>query len=125
MRKVWTNDSADWLPLNQLVAQLTPSHGMTCFRIELLLALDRTPCVERVYNALPPESRQGRVQLLVPNGHSAGVVHLAATGDQGFGRRLRLGWPMMQQVRTCGSGGELQQKLAGLGNARQARPQYD
>lgn len=57
----------------------------------------RTPCVERVYNALPPESRQGRVQLVLPDGYSAGVVHLAATGDQGWGRRLRLGWPMMQQ----------------------------
>lgn len=73
--------------------------------------------MERVYNALPPESRTGRVQLLLPDGYSAGVVHLAATGDQGWGRRLRLGWPMMQQgVATmvlespfygarCGGGG--------------------
>jgi hypothetical protein len=55
--------------------------------------------VERVYNALPPESRQGRVQLVLPDGHTCGVVHLAATGDQGWARRLWLGWPMMQQVR--------------------------
>ena len=60
---------------------------------------NRTPCIERVYNALPPESRQGRVQLLVPDGHTAGVVHLAATGDHGWKRRLRLGWPLMRQVR--------------------------
>lgn len=54
--------------------------------------------MERIYNALPPESRQGRVQLLLPEGHTAGVVHLAATGDQGWRRRLWLGWPMMEKV---------------------------
>eukprot|EP00877_Chromochloris_zofingiensis_P006524 jgi/Chrzof1/2124/Cz11g03140.t1 len=77
-----------------------------------------TPCVERVWDTLPAESRTGRVQLLVPSSSSAqpssslsaaaagsscmaapglsGVIHLAATGDQGFERRLRLGWPMMR-----------------------------
>jgi hypothetical protein len=65
------------------------------------LCTSRTPCVERVYNALPPESRQGRVQLLVPDGHSAGVLHLAATGDHGWSRRLRLGKPMLQQASAA------------------------
>ncbi|KAG2425973.1 hypothetical protein HXX76_013344 [Chlamydomonas incerta] len=147
----------------------------------------RTPCLQRVYDALPPESRTGRVQLLIPakmrpfhpllqpgqdpllqpppaggsgggswqqhhhlqqqqqsqqqhsfmpydqwRGDSAGaaavadalhwqrgpgtaaaaaaaaaaaksaadapacVIHLAATGDQTFGRRLRLGFPLLK-----------------------------
>ncbi|KXZ50280.1 hypothetical protein GPECTOR_17g919 [Gonium pectorale] len=87
----------------------------------------RTPCLQRVYDALPPESRTGRVQLLMPSslrdfeplqqrddaaksgslrgqGASAqggvdgpgAVVHLAATGDQTFGRRLRLGAPLLK-----------------------------
>lgn len=56
-----------------------------------------TPCVERVFNALPPESRRARARLLLPERHRAGVVHLAATGDQGWRRRLWLGWPMMEQ----------------------------
>jgi hypothetical protein len=30
----------------------------------------------------------------------AAVLHLAATGDHGFSRRLRLGAPLLQQVRT-------------------------
>lgn len=102
----------------------------------------RTPSPEHVFNALPPESRTGRVQLLVPArlrefsplhpqqqhaGASAGagapagtgqpqqqqqqhpvpafaasapacVVHLAATGDQTFSRRLRLGFPLLSDV---------------------------
>ena len=154
----------------------------------------RTPCLQRVYDALPPESRTGRVQLLIPakmrpfhpllqpgqdpllqpppagssgstnssgtggdwqhaqhlqqqqpsfmpygewKGDSAGaaaaadafhrqggagtaaaaaavaaarstadapacVVHLAATGDQTFGRRLRLGFPLLKDVRAEG-----------------------
>ncbi len=118
--------------------------------------------MNRVYDALPPESRTGRVQLLVPDlsmpasprrrlaslpligaavtgltgdssskegggggggdssGHSvaamsprdvqrmlqakgppAVALHLAATGDQGFGRRLRLSFPILQQVCGC------------------------
>ncbi|KAF8057852.1 GAMMACAL1 [Scenedesmus sp. PABB004] len=75
----------------------------------------RTPCVNRIYDALPEESRVGRVQLLVPapgaprggaaraaplfeQPHtSAAVLHLAATGDHGFARRLRLGGPLLQQ----------------------------
>lgn len=79
----------------------------------------RTPCVDRVYDALPPESRIGRVRLLVPArntsatgggssapGHPdmpsitspAAVIHLAATGDQGFGRRLHLAFPLLKHV---------------------------
>eukprot|EP00882_Tetradesmus_deserticola_P008693 GHRQ01009166.1.p1 GENE.GHRQ01009166.1~~GHRQ01009166.1.p1 ORF type:complete len:197 (+),score=70.66 GHRQ01009166.1:387-977(+) len=77
----------------------------------------RTPCVARIYDALPPESRTGRVQLLMPaagwgatqlqagsaplfsSRHTpAAVLHLAATGDHGFSRRLRLGAPLLQQV---------------------------
>jgi hypothetical protein len=110
-----------------------------------------TPCVRRIYDALPPESRTGRVQLLLPDGPpnsssssssgiitsrlplgggsrqrfslssssssssssrrlddsalfgdggcvDAAVLHLAATGDQGFGRRLKLGGPLLAQV---------------------------
>lgn len=87
----------------------------------------RTPCVRRIYDALPQESRSGRVQLLAPTGPpswrsaaggseqqaaapslgppgSAAVLHLAATGDHGFGRRLRLGGPLLQQVRGGGGG---------------------
>ncbi len=67
----------------------------------------RTPCVNRIYDALPPESRVGRVQLLVPGDgapHTAQppacAIHLAATGDQGFGRRLRLAFPLLKQVRA-------------------------
>ncbi|GIL81836.1 hypothetical protein Vretimale_1426 [Volvox reticuliferus] len=116
----------------------------------------RTPCLQRVFDALPQESRTGRVQLLMPahlkpfepssaahssttskrnalhkltspesSGgvfagragsvagehssypyHAAGgvkpadapacVVHLAATGDQTFGRRLRLAFPLLK-----------------------------
>ncbi len=105
--------------------------------------------MERIYNALPPESRTGRVQLLLPanlqafdptalssapppppppllppapgppglHGGGGGEVdawgaggvrgvpqgpacalHLAATGDQTFGRRLRLGFPLLKDV---------------------------
>lgn len=124
----------------------------------------RTPCVRRIYDALPLESRTGRVQLLLPDGPpssstsssgsnsgsssgggvitshlppggisssrrrrhtmfttssssgsrlgddsalfgdggclNAAVLHLAATGDQGFGRRLKLGGPLLAQVRV-------------------------
>uniref|UniRef100_A0A383VX58 Uncharacterized protein n=1 Tax=Tetradesmus obliquus TaxID=3088 RepID=A0A383VX58_TETOB len=76
----------------------------------------RTPCVNRIYDALPAESRRGRVQLLMPAAglgatqlqrgiqplfsgrHTpAAVLHLAATGDHGFSRRLRLAAPLLQQ----------------------------
>jgi hypothetical protein len=76
--------------------------------------------VNRIYDALPMESRTGRVQLLMPAAglgatqlqagseplfskhHTpAAVLHLAATGDHGFSRRLRLGAPLLQQVRMC------------------------
>jgi hypothetical protein len=75
--------------------------------------------VNRIYDALPLESRTGRVQMLMPAAglgatqlqagseplfskrHTpAAVLHLAATGDHGFSRRLRLGAPLLQQVRT-------------------------
>ena len=68
----------------------------------------------RMWDALPPESRSGRVRLLLPaaptpapgacggDAHTlaapAGVVHLAATGDQSFDRRTRLALPLLQQV---------------------------
>lgn len=111
--------------------------------------------MERIYNALPPESRTGRVQLLLPanlqpfdptallpaggpgapppppsvlvpahgppgihgggaheaeawSGGDRGVpqgpacaLHLAATGDQTFGRRLRLGFPLLKDVSAA------------------------
>jgi hypothetical protein len=151
----------------------------------------RTPCLQRVYDALPLESRTGRVQLLMPatlkpflpdeapphNGdlgtsapasgprlgslaaaaaergsdglaaaaaegaassHAtshcqppmgsaaasrpapldapACVIHLAATGDQTFGRRLRLGFPLLQDVSrrrpgVAGRSGERPQRV--------------
>ena len=65
------------------------------------------------------QSRRGRVQLLMPAAglgatqlqrgsqplfsarHTpAAVLHLAATGDHGFSRRLRLAAPLLQQVRA-------------------------
>lgn len=54
-----------------------------------------------MYDALPPESRTARCQLLVPARPAPNLgaaVHLAATGDQGFGRRLRLAFPLLKQV---------------------------
>eukprot|EP00197_Chlamydomonas_leiostraca_P007037 CAMPEP_0202860166 /NCGR_PEP_ID=MMETSP1391-20130828/1990_1 /ASSEMBLY_ACC=CAM_ASM_000867 /TAXON_ID=1034604 /ORGANISM="Chlamydomonas leiostraca, Strain SAG 11-49" /LENGTH=577 /DNA_ID=CAMNT_0049539305 /DNA_START=86 /DNA_END=1816 /DNA_ORIENTATION=- len=105
---------------------------------KLYEAAFKTPCVRRVYDALPPESRTGRVQFLVPTGPAvarrprtlagagsgggggdgaagssssgsggravqgaarppSAAIHLAATGDQGFGRRLRLSFPLIHQ----------------------------
>lgn len=82
----------------------------------------RTPCIPRIFDALPPESRSGRVQLLIPAGGlsassaastagvaplfddqhtSAAVVHLAATGDHSFSRRIRLAAPLLKQVMTA------------------------
>lgn len=74
----------------------------------------RTPCVRRIYDALPVASRTARVQLLLPAAGlgaaphagpplfsqphtAAAVLHLAATGDHGFSRRLRLGGPLLAQ----------------------------
>lgn len=68
-----------------------------------------TPCTSRIYDALPVESRTAHVQLLVPN-HlptsssslppsptaSSCVMLLAATGDQGFKRRMALGSPLLK-----------------------------
>lgn len=69
----------------------------------------RTPCIPRVFDALPPESRTARVQLLLPHGEppaampgQPAVVHLAATGDHGFDRRQRLAKPLLQQVGCWG-----------------------
>ncbi|KAF5839086.1 hypothetical protein DUNSADRAFT_1631 [Dunaliella salina] len=49
----------------------------------------KTPCTARMYDALPPESRTGDALGC--------ALHLAATGDQGFSRRLRLARPLLQQ----------------------------
>ena len=66
---------------------------------ELLEAEFRTPCSGRVYDSLPVESRAGRVQLLVPQSKvDACVLHLAATGEWGFERRIRLGTPLLSKV---------------------------
>lgn len=95
----------------QPVNQTDPPPGHS---LPLPLASSRTPCIERIWNTLPPESRKGRVQLLAPVpihphgssgswGEPGGVLHLAATGDQGFDRRRRLGMPMVQKVRQLSS----------------------
>ncbi|GAX77241.1 hypothetical protein CEUSTIGMA_g4688.t1 [Chlamydomonas eustigma] len=69
----------------------------------------RTPCLGRVYDALPPESRMGRIQMLVPEPNTSTspsdlapscVLILAATGDQGFNRRLNLGSPLLKHGVT-------------------------
>jgi dienelactone hydrolase len=45
---------------------------------------------------LPPCARTARVTLLLPEGDLRGVfVHLAASGDQGFGMRLRFAEPLL------------------------------
>jgi len=58
-------------------------------------------------------SRRGDDSALFGDGGcvSAAVLHLAATGDQGFGRRLKLGGPLLAQVRAGFRG----QILAGAG----------
>ena len=61
----------------------------------------RTPCVDRVYNALPPESRVASVQMMVPEHappNPSCVLFLAATGDQGYSRRLNLGAGLLKEV---------------------------
>ncbi len=49
--------------------------------------------------SLPPESRRGRVVLMLPATPRPGPVciHLAATGEDGFQRRRRLALPLVQQ----------------------------
>uniref|UniRef100_UPI001F576D3F alpha/beta hydrolase family protein n=1 Tax=Anaeromyxobacter terrae TaxID=2925406 RepID=UPI001F576D3F len=45
---------------------------------------------------LPPCARTARMKLLLPEGELRGVfVHLAASGDQGFGMRLRFAEPLL------------------------------
>lgn len=58
-----------------------------------------TPCQGRVFDALPPESRQAQALLIQPVKPAEGspsVVHLAATGDHGFARRAALGLPLVK-----------------------------
>ena len=73
-----------------------------------------TPCSSKIYDALPIESRTAHVQLLVPThlpppssttrtldsqppSSPSCVILLAATGDQGFKRRMALGTPLLKQ----------------------------
>lgn len=120
----------------------------------------RTPCLHRVYDALPPESRTAYVQLMVPEprfnagngaqqaatlpstlstlsslrtpllasssqlqqqrwkeeeeeaamallgkGGPSCALFLAATGDQGYARRMKLGLPLLKQVWLVGKCG--------------------
>ncbi len=79
----------------------TGAYDGAAYRV--LEASFKTPCVRRVFNALPPESRVATVQMLVPDGGRGGsssgsvrmprtspeassppscVLFLAATGDQ-------------------------------------------
>ena len=58
--------------------------------------------MDRVYNALPPESRVASVQMMVPEHappNPSCVLFLAATGDQGYSRRLNLGAGLLKEVR--------------------------
>lgn len=58
--------------------------------------------MDRVYNALPPESRVASVQMMVPEHvppNPSCVLFLAATGDQGYARRLNLGSGLLKEVR--------------------------
>ena len=67
-----------------------------------------TPAQGRVYDALPPESRTAHAMWLVPDRPGEGapcVVHLAATGDHGYMRRMHLGLPLVQQVGAVRAGG--------------------
>jgi hypothetical protein len=74
--------------------------------------------VRRIWDALPPESRIGRVRLMVPPRDPprlTGALHLAATGDHGFERRLRLGAPLLAQVGRGGEGAGWVSTPAGVG----------
>ncbi|GMH45352.1 hypothetical protein BSKO_13309 [Bryopsis sp. KO-2023] len=58
-----------------------------------------SPCSSAVFGMLPQESRVGRVRLLAPEKPTetmACVLHLPGTGDHGFRRRLRLGYPLLK-----------------------------
>lgn len=64
-----------------------------------------TPCFGKIYDALPPESRTASAMWVVPKrpAHTtACMVHLAATGDHGYARRMHLGLPLVEQVRGWG-----------------------
>ena len=177
MRQLWPPVPGDTLLLGAgrvLHFRSTPHASHTCphfHDMPLLLAAftlcftpSRTPCLHRVYDALPPESRTAYVQLMVPEprfnagngaqqaatlpstlstlsslrppslasssqlqqqrwkaeeeesamallgeGGPSCALFLAATGDQGYARRMKLGLPLLKQVwlvRNCGSVGE-------------------
>lgn len=56
-----------------------------------------TPCTGTAYSALPSESRLAHAELILPEKPAPGrpmVLHLAATGDHGFGRREALAIPL-------------------------------
>lgn len=69
-----------------------------------------TPCMSKIYDALPVESRTAHVQLFVPTNPNPSpaapvtlppsspscVILLAATGDQGFKRRTALATPLLK-----------------------------
>ena len=98
-------DPAAWLAPDPSTPPLTPRWATleagtrygTPYR--LLEAAFPSPAPEGVLRALPAASRVARARLLTPTdprlGLGACVVHLAGTGDQGFGRRLALGAPLL------------------------------
>ena len=120
-----SRDTLDQLPCKLIAMQLILAGRVTAQTCNL--PAHRTSCTPGMYSMLPPESRQGRVQLLVPdqdmpqatkeahdkpqaaqagcNPHGGGslgcTIHLAATGDHGFRRRLRLGFPLLKHVSCC------------------------
>eukprot|EP00963_Diacronema_lutheri_P005959 scaffold492_cov341-Pavlova_lutheri.AAC.21 len=58
-----------------------------------------TPCGDPIRQVLPPESHVGKMALVLPRNKQVGdkipcVLHLSGTGDQRFGRRLRLSAPL-------------------------------
>lgn len=61
----------------------------------------QTPVREKLYDALPPESRMAHVRWIAPDGASPQdapppvVLALAATGDHGFARRQHLLLPLV------------------------------
>ncbi|CAD7697003.1 unnamed protein product [Ostreobium quekettii] len=104
-------DKVDWLqgaegldwPPPELKASWTvirkgTSHGV---KFSILEGKFRSPVSAVTWDALPRESQAGRVQLLVPEAPTdslACVLHLPGTGDQGFSRRLSLGFPLLRHV---------------------------
>ena len=76
-----------------------------------------TPCAGRVWDALPPPSRTAHAVLILPDRPAEGapaVVHLAATGDHGYQRRMHLGVPLVQQVRAWVGGKWVGGRLGGV-----------